>query len=71
VFDPFLTTKDVGKGTGQGLALAHATIVRKHGGTIEVRSSPGHGTTFVITLPIDPGTAEVAETPPAGSVLHR
>ena len=68
VFDPFFTTKDVGKGTGQGLALAHTTIVRKHGGTIEVHSSPGQGTSFVITLPVDPGT-EAAETPAEGSRL--
>lgn len=67
VFDPFFTTKDVGKGTGQGLALAHATIVRKHGGTIDVRSSLGHGTTFVITLPVDPGPVEAASTPAAES----
>jgi two-component system NtrC family sensor kinase len=69
VFDPFFTTKQVGKGTGQGLALAHATIVHKHGGTIDVHSSPGQGTTFVITLPVHPGSAEAADTPDAGSSL--
>jgi two-component system NtrC family sensor kinase len=71
VFDPFFTTKDVGKGTGQGLALAHATIVRKHGGTIDVHSTPGQGTTFVITLPVDPDPAEAAETPAEGSLVDR
>ncbi len=51
VFDPFFTTKEVGKGTGQGLSLAHAIVVAKHGGVIDVRSSPGWGTTFVVRLP--------------------
>ncbi|HMR74119.1 MAG TPA: ATP-binding protein [Polyangiaceae bacterium] len=54
VFDPFFTTKEVGKGTGQGLALAHTVIVDRHGGSIEVESAPGEGTTFKITLPLEP-----------------
>ncbi len=69
VFDPFFTTKDVGKGIGQGLNMAHATIVRKHGGTIDLISSPGQGTTCVITLPVTPRLAgrrqAGAETSPA------
>jgi two-component system NtrC family sensor kinase len=51
VFEPFFTTKTVGQGTGQGLTLAHATVVKKHGGTITVESVAGTGTTFTITLP--------------------
>ncbi|GAA2672868.1 PAS domain-containing sensor histidine kinase [Actinoplanes palleronii] len=51
IFDPFFTTKEVGKGTGQGLSMAYATIVQKHGGTIQVRSSPGEGAEFTISLP--------------------
>lgn len=53
VFDPFYTTKGVGKGTGQGLAIAHSVIVKQHGGTINVASVAGQGTTFTITLPLD------------------
>jgi PAS domain S-box-containing protein len=51
IFDPFFTTKDVGKGTGQGLAFVYDVIVNKHDGSIHAHSSPGDGTTLVITLP--------------------
>ena len=54
IFDPFFTTKDVGVGTGQGLALAHDTIVRKHGGQLIVESEVGKGATFVLRLPLLP-----------------
>jgi signal transduction histidine kinase/HAMP domain-containing protein len=60
VYDPFFTTKEVGKGTGQGLALAHSTIVIKHGGTLRFETECGKGTTFFIRLPIkatESGTA--------------
>lgn len=51
-FDPFFTTKPVGKGTGQGLSLAHDIIVHKHGGRIEIASTPGEGSTFTVHLPL-------------------
>jgi two-component system NtrC family sensor kinase len=52
IFDPFFTTKEVGKGTGQGLAIARSVVVDKHGGAISVETEVGHGTTFLIRLPI-------------------
>jgi two-component system, NtrC family, sensor kinase len=54
IFEPFFTTKPVGQGTGQGLALAHAVIVRKHGGRIWFETAVGKGTTFFLSLPVLP-----------------
>ena len=51
IFDPFFTTKGVGRGTGQGLSLAHTSIVKKHGGKIWFDSEVSKGTTFFIQLP--------------------
>jgi two-component system, NtrC family, sensor kinase len=50
IYDPFYTTKGVGQGTGLGLAVSYG-IVQEHAGRISVDSTPGHGTTFRITLP--------------------
>ena len=51
IFDPFYTTKDVGKGSGLGLAVTRE-IITKHGGAITVESGPGRGVTFFISLPL-------------------
>jgi signal transduction histidine kinase len=50
IFDPFYTSKDVGKGSGLGLFIVH-DIVESHGGTISVDSRLNEGTTFIIWLP--------------------
>ncbi|MGP1386015.1 MAG: ATP-binding protein [Thainema sp.] len=54
IFNPFFTTKPVGKGTGIGLSISHQIVVEKHGGQLACESSPSQGTTFTITLPIKP-----------------
>ncbi len=53
IYDPFFTTKDVGKGSGQGLSIARNIIVNKHNGIIEVDSKEGVGTLFKIKLPFE------------------
>jgi CheY-like chemotaxis protein len=57
IFEPFYTTKPPGSGTGLGLSTA-SEVVRSCGGSIAVESEPGHGTTFIITLPVAPLPAE-------------
>jgi two-component system NtrC family sensor kinase len=52
IFEPFFTTKAVGKGTGQGLAMVYATVVTRHGGTVNFETETGRGTTFIIRLPL-------------------
>jgi signal transduction histidine kinase len=62
VFDPFFTSKKPGNGTGMGLAMVYGTVSRHRGG-IALQSSPGHGTTIRIYLPL---ISEEASAPPHG-----
>ncbi len=52
IFDPFYTTKDVGKGTGLGLSISYS-IIKNHGGKIDVDTIPGEGSTFTVVLPFN------------------
>lgn len=51
IFDPFFSTKDVGQGTGLGLSITYS-IIRSHGGDVQVKSEVGTGTEFTILLPV-------------------
>jgi signal transduction histidine kinase len=54
IFEPFYTTKDVGKGTGLGLAIAYG-IIQEHGGHISAANHRDGGAVFTVQLPLEPG----------------
>lgn len=55
LFEPFYTTKPVGKGTGLGLSISYDIVVKKHGGRLDVSSTPDVGTRFKIWLTLKQG----------------
>ena len=52
VFNPFFTTKEIGKGTGLGMSISYQIVTESHGGTIRVESKEGQGTEFIIQIPM-------------------
>jgi len=64
IFEPFYTTKKEGSGVGLGLAIVYG-IVTRHGGRIDLESTPGSGTTFTIHLPLQPQAPAAPEREPA------
>jgi len=70
IFDPYFTTKEVGKGSGMGLSVVHG-IVKNHNGTIDVENNPGKGTRFNILFPLAAekpmAETETSEELPRGS----
>ncbi len=62
IFDPYFTTKEIGKGTGMGLATVHG-IVQSYGGSIMCDSHPGQGTIFLISLPSVPALSAKGKEP--------
>lgn len=52
IFNPFFTTKPIGKGTGMGMSISYQIVTEKHGGKLECVSTPGKGTEFIVRIPI-------------------
>ncbi|MEH2081477.1 MAG: ATP-binding protein [Nostoc sp.] len=61
IYDPFFTTKDVGKGTGLGMAISYQIVVDRHGGMLKCRSQPDEGTEFWIQIPLNCAFTDASE----------
>ena len=66
LFDPFYTTKRPGGGTGLGLSIC-LSIIREHGGSIDVETLPAGGSAFTVYLPVATGAGDSPASPPSGS----
>ncbi len=62
IFEPFVTTKEVGRGTGQGLALSRGIVVEKLKGSLHFETETGKGTTFHIRLPVSDAAMSAEST---------
>ncbi len=69
LFDPFFTTKPVGKGTGLGLSISYSIIVEKHGGKLDVSSTPGKGTEFRLVIPVK--LSHTSNSPPQDKIPEK
>jgi len=69
IFEPFYTTKEVGRGTGQGLSMAWSAIKERHAGELSFETRPSEGTTFIIKLPI--AGKPTRDAAPEGVLLAR
>jgi len=69
IFEPFYTTKEVGKGTGLGLAMTYGAV-QSHHGIIELESTPGHGTAFHIYLPMISEAEKQEDKPDSALEFH-
>ncbi|MEH2362462.1 ATP-binding protein [Nostoc sp.] len=61
IYDPFFTTKEIGKGTGLGMAISYQIIVNRHRGFLKCRSAPGEGTGFWIQIPVNCAVVDAVE----------
>ena len=68
IFDPFFSTKEEGTGIGLGLAVVYG-IVNAHGGQIDVKSVVDQGTTFIVSIPVDPPEGETEPVAPNGPAV--
>jgi signal transduction histidine kinase len=65
VFEQFFTTKEVGRGTGQGLSLVRRIVIEAHAGSVHFESAEGVGTTFIVRLPVNGPPCSASSTPAA------